>query len=555
MTSHDARPDGASPNQPAATPPGKTPLKILVVDPDPALMAMAREALDGYSLDGAGLSFLAAASAAEARELLYQNPDTAILLLELALEDEGAGLGLVRHIRSELGNQRTVIIVCTGRPDLVPEQVAVEEHEASDYRTKDALTPRTLRTAVIGHLRAFASQQALAAGRKGLAKMLVATTGLLEMRTPDVLFPNILPRVVGLLGIGHHALLCIQGDTLPRDRKFRVRASTGRFARWKDVEVTELGEPRVEAAMERLSPSSETIVEPDYCALRLRANGGITGMIYVEGRNDGTAREWQLLELFRNKCSIAFENALLIEELNTSQKATVLAMGSLAEYKDNAAAGHLHRIERLVGEIARELLRRGRFPDELDADYVEKVGLASLLHDVGMLSVSDETLGVPGELASNDMQMIQRHTEIGHRILAEAAVPLRGRSLLSIAAEIARYHHERYDGSGYLEGLRGEAIPIGARIMAVADVFDALITPRQYRDAWSVEQAISWVVGRAGKDFDPLVVEAFVEVVRRFQTEDPGWFPKPGNGGPGMLGGLIGRKLRALFGRRAEIMG
>nr|WP_245986361.1 HD domain-containing phosphohydrolase [Azospirillum thermophilum] len=366
--------------------------------------------------------------------------------------------------------------------------------------------------------------------------------------------PNILPRVVGLLGIGHHALLCIQGDTLPRDRKFRVRASTGRFARWKDVEVSELGEPRVEAAMERLSPSSETIVEPDYCALRLRANGGITGMIYVEGRNDGTAREWQLLELFRNKCSIAFENALLIEELNTSQKATVLAMASLAEYKDNAAAGHLHRIERLVGEIARELLRRGRFSDELDGDYVEKVGLASLLHDVGMLSVSDETLGVPGELASNDMQMIQRHTEIGHRILAEAAVPLRGRSLLSIAAEIARYHHERYDGSGYLEGLRGDAIPIGARIMAVADVFDALITPRQYRDAWSVEQAISWVTGRAGKDFDPVVVEAFVEVVRRFQAEDPGWFPKPGNGGPGMLGGLIGRKLRALFGRRAEMM-
>ncbi|WP_042701301.1 HD-GYP domain-containing protein [Azospirillum sp. B506] len=536
-------------------PAAKPPFKVLVVDSDPALLATARLALDGLTIDGAGVELTGAASAAEACEALRRQADTALILLETALETPRAGLELLDHLRRELGNRRTRILVCTddritGTED---EEEAIAANDIGDWRVKAELTPRALRTAVAGQLRTFASLQALAAGRKGLARMLVATTGLLEMRTPDVLFPNILPRVIGLLGIGHHALLCIQGDTLPRDRKIRVRASTGRFAKWKDVEVADLGEPRVEAALERLSPGSETIVEPDFCALLLRANGGITGMIYVEGSNDGNAREWQLMELFRNKCSIAFENALLIEELNTSQKATVLAMGALAEYKDNAATGHLQRIERLVGSIARELHGQGRFRDELDADFVEKVGLAALLHDVGMLSVSDETLGMPGELTGIDMQRIQRHTEIGHRILAEAAVPLRGRSLLSIAAEIARYHHERYDGSGYREGLRGSAIPIGARIMAVADVFDALITSRQYRSAWAVEDAIAWIVDRSGRDFDPEVVDAFVHVIRRFQTDDPGWFPKAG-GSHGMLGGAIGRKLRALFGRRAEAM-
>lgn len=546
MLHDDARPGMAGPV-------AKPPFKVLVVDPDPSLLAMSRSALDGLSIEGAGVALVGAASAAEARDALQRHPDTALILLEIALDGDRAGLDLVTHLRRDLGNQRTRILVCASDPEIPAEDEAIAANDVGDWRVKAELTPRALRAAVAGQLRTFASLQALAAGRKGLARMLVATTGLLEMRTPDVLFPNILPRVVGLLGIGHHALLCIQGDTLPRDRKIRVRASTGRFAKWKDVEVSDLGEPRVEAALERLSPSSETIIEPDFCALRLRANGGITGMIYVEGRNDGTAREWQLLELFRNKCSIAFENALLIEELNTSQKATVLAMGALAEYKDNAASGHLQRIEKLVGSIARELHQRGKFGDELDADFVEKVGLAALLHDVGMLSVSDATLGMPGELTGIDMQMIQRHTEIGHRILAEAAVPLRGRSLLSIAAEIARYHHERYDGSGYLEGLRGNAIPIGARIMAVADVFDALITSRQYRGAWPVEEAISWIVERAGRDFDPDVVDAFVHVIRRFQTDDPGWFPKA-DGGHGMLGGSIGRKLRALFGRRAEAM-
>ncbi|WP_298369005.1 response regulator [Azospirillum sp.] len=532
------------------TGPATPSFSILVVDGTPTLLTLAEEALADLSVDGASVRLIGASSAAEARQALYDSPEIAVILLEPVLEQERAGLDLIAHIRNDLGNQRTRVVVCTAHPDSINEEEVISGADVSDYRAKATLTPRALRTAVTGQLRAFASLQALAAGRKGLARMLVATTGLLELRTPETLFPNILPRVVGLLGIGRHALLCIQGDTQPRDRKIRVRASIGRFAPWKDVELSALGEARIEAALARLSPSSETIVEADFCALRLRANGGVTGMIYVEGRNDGTAREWQLLELFRNKCAIAFENALLFEELNIAQKATVLAMGSLTEYKDNAAPGHLQRIERLVGEIARELLARGQFSDELDAECVEKIGLAALLHDVGMMSVSDETLGMPGELASNDLVAIRRHTEIGHRILSAVAAPLRGRSLLSIAAEIARYHHERYDGSGYVEGLAGDAIPISARITAVADVFDALITHRPYRSAWTVEQAIDWIRARSGQDFDPRVVEAFLIVIRRLQSAEPDWFPKT-NAGQGVLGGLLGRKLRDLFGRRA----
>ncbi len=549
--------DDVSPPEANPVPSAKARLNVLVVDPDPSLAELTRTALDGFSLDGAPVSVLTATTAAEAREALYRNPGTAVVLLEPALDpaDDGppAGLGFIDHIRKDLGNSRVRILICTAHPDRAPEDEVVEGQDVSDYRLKDGLTARALRTAVVPRLRAFTNLQAQAAGRKALARMLVATTGLMEMRTPDVLFPNILPRVVGLLGIGRHALLCIQGDTLPRDRRIRVRASTGRFAKWKDVDLADLGEPNVTAVLDRLSPSSETIVEPGYCALRLRAHGGIIGMIYVEGHNnDGTAREWQLLELFRNKCSIAFENALLFEELNTAQKATVLAMGSLAEYKDNAASGHLQRIERLVGDIAGELLAQGRFSDELDGDLAEKVGLAALLHDVGMMSVSDETLGIPGELEGSDMAAVQRHTVIGHRILSEAALPLRGRSLLSVAAEIARYHHERYDGSGYVEGLSGAAIPLPARIMAVADVFDALITDRRYRKALGVENAIGWIAERAGKDFDPLVVEAFLIVVRRIQADEPDWFPKPEGGNQGLLVAAIGRKLRALFGNRAE---
>ncbi|MFD1625867.1 HD domain-containing phosphohydrolase [Azospirillum griseum] len=547
MPNRSAPSDTPGPAKPAAS------LPILVVDAAPTLMALATEALATLTVEGAAVRLIAAHSSADAQQALYDHPDIALILIDPALgggaDDARVGLDLIAHIRTDMGNQRTRIVLCTEHPEALGDDALPATHDVSDCRAKADLTPRALRAAVAGQLRAFASLQALAAGRKDLARMLVATTGLLEMRTPDTLFPAILPRVVGLLGMGRHALLCVQGDTQPRDRKIRVRACIGRFAAWKDADLANVGEPAIEAALARLSPSSETIIEDGFCALRLRARGGITGMIYVEGQRDSGAREWQLLELFRNKCAIAFENALLFEELNIAQKATVLAMASLAEYKDNAAPGHLQRIERLVGDTARELHARGQFRDELDADCLDRVGLAAILHDVGMLSISEETLGMPGELGGNDMIAVRRHTEVGHRILSAAAAPLRGRSLLAMAAEIARYHHERFDGSGYVEGLAGDAIPIAARITAVADVFDALITERPYRGAWTLDEAVDWIAAKAGEEFDPRVVDAFLAVIRRLRATEPDWFPKAG-GGNGVLGGLLGRKLRGLFGRR-----
>lgn len=549
--SHDAsRPAMATP-----TPISEPRWKILVVDPDPTLADTARRVIGDHRLNGLGVEIASAGTAAEAKVMLDRMPGVAVVLLEAVLETETAGLELVTYIRKELGNSRVRIIVATAHPDRVPEHQVVEEHDISDYRTKDGLVPAAVRTLLIGRLRAFSALQALSDSRREFARMLLATSGLVELRTPDVLFANLLPRVIGLLGRRKDALLCVLGDTVPRDKKMRVRAATGRFAKAIGQDVATIGEPLVVATFERLGPSSETIVDPTFCALRLRAHAGITGMIYVEGRTEGTAREWQLLELFRNKASIALENALLVDELNGSQKATVLAMGALAEYKDNAATGHLLRMERLVGDMAQELLARNVFPDELDEDLADKLGLACILHDVGMSSVSDETLGVPGELAEEDMQLIYRHTEIGHRILSDAAAPLRGRNLLSIAAEIARFHHERYDGSGYLEGLKGQAIPIGARITAVADVFDALITERHKREALSIDDALAWMDARAGTDFDPEVVKSLRAVVRRIAETEPEWFPKPEDAPNPMLFSAIGRKLRGLFGRISEPAG
>lgn len=528
---------------------GRKAWKILVIDPDPTLARTSRSVLAGFRHNGLGTVVIAAANSAEAREVLDDHSDIAVVLLEPDLGSPKAGIELINHIRRDLNNLRTRLVICTANPDLLPERSTIDAYEISDYRLKDGLTDEALRTRIIASLRTYAGLQAQSAGRMNLARMMVSTVGLLELKRPDVLFANLIPRVAGLLDLGRDGLLCtVDGP----DRPLLVRAATGRHADLVGRDLTEESVEEAFAAFRRLRDGAETILEPDYCAIRLRpASGRLSALIYVAGtgRHGCTSQDWQLLELFRNHGSIAFENALLVDELTRSQTAIVEALGTLAEMKDDGQPGDLRRVQRLVDGIARELQRRDEFAEELTDDFVEKIGLASTLHDVGMISVSDETLSVPGDLGDEDRAHIRHHVEIGHRVLAGASSSLRGRSLMALAAEIARHHHERFDGSGYPDGLKGEAIPLSARITAVADVFLALVSDRHHRPAWEVDAAIDWVRARAGCDFDPRIVAAFDTVVHYILREDPQWIPAP-RSRAGVLQRMLARSLRSLLRRR-----
>lgn len=525
MTGSDVGPLSARPAAPTESAAAGPPWTVLLVDPDPAARSAAAAALAGFQFDGRPLDLALADSAASAYGALRSQRAIAALILEPALETPQAGLELVEHIRGELDNQRIRIIILTGQPDAAPEEALTAQHDISDYRLKAATGPVQLRTALTSALRSAAVIQALAARRAEQARFLMATGGMIRLRSPQQFYGDVLPRLMALPGVRRDALM-LTFDSQQPEQPFQLRAGSGRFADFATAPLPpEVGE-RVAAALKSLNAASDsdTVVSADHCTLRLRTHGGVTGVIYVEGRFNTTSFEWQLLEVFRNKAAIAFESMLLVEELNAAQQASVIALATLAEYKDYGSTGHLQRIEKMTMAIAGELLRRRAFPYEVDEEFVEKIGLASILHDVGMICVPDEILTIPGELVEEDLKLVYRHAEVGYRVLAEAAEPLRGRSFLALGAEIARNHHERYDGSGYPDGLRGADIPLAARIAAVADVFDALISDRHYRDAWPLEEAVLWVRERAGTDFDPAVVDAFAAVIEPLRRQEPALF-------------------------------
>ena len=139
----------------------------------------------------------------------------------------------------------------------------------------------------------------------------------------------------------------------------------------------------------------------------------------------------------------------------------------------------------------------------LAPEWVERIRLAAPMHDVGKIGIPDQILLKPGRLTDPEREIMQRHTRIGHAILRDGEES----PLLEMAAEIAMYHHERWDGTGYPQGLKGEEIPLAARIVALCDVYDALRSPRPYKQAWPLERAQAYVVEQAGLHFDPCLVE------------------------------------------------
>ena len=189
--------------------------------------------------------------------------------------------------------------------------------------------------------------------------------------------------------------------------------------------------------------------------------------------------------------------------------------------------GHLQRTAFCVNEIALELFREGQFPNDLSLSYLMVLSGASALHDIGKLFLPPDVLSKPKGLSAKEFEIVKTHTEKGAEII-EKVIKEEGHSdsLLSLAADIARSHHERWDGKGYPKGQKGDEIPLGGRITAVADAFDALVSPRCYKESFSIDSAESIIVEESGTHFDPKVVSAFVLVKDEIAMHYAKWAPK-----------------------------
>ncbi|MBK9441863.1 MAG: two-component system response regulator [Comamonadaceae bacterium] len=206
-------------------------------------------------------------------------------------------------------------------------------------------------------------------------------------------------------------------------------------------------------------------------------------------------------------------------EIALVQGVTIGAMAALAEARDNETGNHINRTQRYVERLAWSLRSHTRFAKLLTPQVIESLYRSAPLHDIGKVGVPDRILLKPGSLDAQEFEIMKSHASIGAVAIARAERDLgsSGNSFLRYAHQIALHHHEKWDGSGYPHGLSGDAIPLSARLMALADVYDALISKRVYKPAFSHEKAVTIITTGRGQHFDPDIVDRFVAIQDEFQ--------------------------------------
>lgn len=205
-----------------------------------------------------------------------------------------------------------------------------------------------------------------------------------------------------------------------------------------------------------------------------------------------------------------------IKQISDMQMETIFSLAKLAQSRDDDTGKHLERVQQYCYVLAKKLAAGSPYAEQIDDNFIINIVNASILHDIGKVAISDLILLKPGKLTDEEFTKMKEHTTLGAQTLSEVNSKFGKNSFIQIGTLMANYHHERWDGRGYPQGLKGEEIPLAARIMSIADVYDALGTKRVYKDPFPQEKCIAIITEGRGTQFDPVIVDAFLESVDEF---------------------------------------
>jgi response regulator RpfG family c-di-GMP phosphodiesterase len=480
------------------------PWKVMIVDDDDATHAVTKLALEGFSFRGREIAYLDAFSGTQAVQLMREHPDTALVLMDVVMETDTAGLDAAQRIREELGNALVRIAVRTGQPGVLPEQAIVSRYGVDDYREKTQLTATRLYTLVHTSLAHYEQLHALEKTRAGLRKVVDATAAVFQLQTVAAFGEGALEQLGQLLyGAQPPAPVAGLAVVQPDDGPASVVAALGTLASRIGDALDELPDApareRIRQALQRRSGGFDA----HYFTGHFRTQDGDGICLYLSSPSVIPADNLGLAVLFARNVTAAIETRHLERERDRAQSEMLVTLSEAIEARSRETGNHVRRVaeySRLLGQLA-----------GLDSRDTHLLFLAAPLHDAGKIAIPDAILNKPGEHTAEESAIMRSHAELGRRIFTKHDSPV-----LRAAAVVAGQHHERWDGQGYPQGLRGEAIHLFGRITALADVFDALTNPRCYKDAWPMHRALDYLVQQGGARFDPKLVELFLQHVDQF---------------------------------------
>ncbi|WP_288380129.1 HD domain-containing phosphohydrolase [uncultured Massilia sp.] len=490
--------------------PKLAPWKVLLVDDEPDIHDITKLTLSRFRLDGRALSFVHAYSGAEAKEVLAREKDIALVFLDVVMENEDSGLEVARWMRRDLDNQFTRIVLRTGQPGQAPEERVIVDYDINDYKEKTELDRTKLFTTTFAALRAYRdimkvedARRAQQTYREGLERVIAASTHIFQQRNLKDFANGLLQQVVALLRLDQSMLLRLKGaSVITGESQYEVLAQIGDLA-------GEIG-PELVAQLDDARHNRISRLHGDTYVGYFPNSSGKASLLVLKGVDEIAEIDAQLLEVFCSGVAIAFDNILLNQEITDTQAELILRLGDVVESRSYEAGNHVRR----MSQVCYMLAQAAGMPE----DEVATLMHAAPMHDVGKIATPDAVLLKPGKLTEDEWEIMKQHPTVGLQILDGSQRPI-----LKAAAVIAHQHHEKYDGTGYPQGLKGEAIHPYARIVAVADVFDALSHKRCYKDAWPAAKVTEHLREVAGHHLDPHYVDLLIKNMDKALAINEAW--------------------------------
>ncbi|PKG39678.1 DUF3369 domain-containing protein [Psychromonas sp. Urea-02u-13] len=477
----------------------KQPWNVLVVDDEEEIHRVTEMALTGFSFDNRPLKFINAMSAQQGKDAFLNNNDIAMVLLDVVMETEHAGLDLAKWIREEHKNLNVRIVLRTGQPGQAPEQAVIRDYDINDYKAKTELTAQKLYTATLTALRAYQHIMILEKSKQGMEQVVQATRNVMDKLGFFTFTKAALEQIIALLKVNDAMLVNLDSHAIEMDhhkQALQTICGTGVFSNVEE-QYSHLDQlPFQDLLNQALQQAHSVFTENEiliYCK-----NESHSVMFYIATDHPLNELDRHLLEVFAENLGVGLKNIELNEQMKSSQREVIYRLTEVVESRSNETGYHVKRVARYCELLAKLY--------GLNEEECEVILFASPLHDIGKVGIPDRILNKPAKLDKDEWVTMQTHAQLGETMLTGS-----GLELLDAGAIIAGTHHERWNGTGYPNGLSGEDIPIYGRICALADIFDALCSKRAYKEPWGIESVLEYIQSESGAFFEPRLVTLFLD--------------------------------------------
>lgn len=480
--------------------------KLMIADDDREVHMITKMILKDFVFEGKKLEFVHAYTGEETKRLLVEHPDTAILFLDVVMESHQSGLEVVGYLRETLKNNMTRIVLRTGQPGEAPEEEVIKQYDINDYRLKTELTVKRMHTTLYTALRNYRDLLKLERHKKGLERIIEASSLLFQQNQLEDFLTSVLNELSnfyqdqpGMIYLREHG----EGSgrsgfvSIEQHRKVKIVAATGKYEALVGRELSAVPELDFMSNVVGATQHTGYGIEMLESGFVIRSSSGhyVNNYIFIEGGQE--IHDFELIESFLVHYGLAFDQ-YIAKNLNFQSQQRLL--DAYREAMERQFKKPLNHIQSVTGHMRGLALQMGY--STMEADLLAH---AASLHDLGMIRLPEHILLRQAPLTPDEYEIIKAHTQLGFEMLS-----LHRDELFVVAAEIAKYHHEHFDGTGYPSGLKGNAISEAARMMAVIDVYVSMTSDKVYGLGKSHEEAMAFIDAQSGTRFDPMVVQAFI---------------------------------------------